>query len=245
RGRRARTRLGVLVAIGAVLILGGGCRTKGATHPHDPRVRLEALLEDWRRVREDGATCEQRRPGETPLIDCERTRKRIERLAIEFPRDPQVLLAHAVVGFESGRIAEAAQDLDALRRFMPAQPDAALLRSRIAITEGNLRFARRLLDEQIELTPDHAGLRELSASVHYLDGHHDAALRDLERARRLGAPLWRTRYHEGLIAEARGASSRAARAYRASLDENPGFGPARARLRALDAMAEEEPPERP
>jgi len=232
-----RARLATLVAIGTALVLAGGCRTPEGPHPHDPRARLAVLLEQWTRVRGDGATCEQQGPGETPLIDCERTRKRIERLAIEFPRDPDVLLANAVVAFETGRPEDAAQDLDALRRVTPIHPDAASLRARIAISQGNLRFARRLLDEQIELSPDHARLHELSATVHYLDERHDAALRDLDRARRLGAPRWRSRYHEGLIAEARGASDEAARAYRMSLEENPGFAPARSRLRALDAMA--------
>jgi len=234
---RGWAQLATRVAIGMGLVLAGGCRTPVGPHPYDPRARLAVLLEEWTRVREDGATCEQRSPDETPLVDCARTRKHIARLAIEFPRTPEVLLANAVVSFEAGRPEDAAQDLDALRRIAPIHPDAALLRARIAIAQGNLRFARRLLDEQIELSPDHATLYELSATVHYLDERHEAALRDLDRARRLGAPCWRTRYHEGLIAEARGASEPAGRAYRMSLDENPGFAPARSRLRALDAMA--------
>ncbi len=238
RQRRGRRRSRIVLLPGLLSMAGclgllAGCRSTPPPNPHDPHVRLAAFLEQWSQVREDGSSCDERRPGKTPLIDCERTRKGLERLSIEFPYDPEVLLANAVVSYESGRVEDAGKELDALRRITPVQPDAALLRARIAIDEGNLRFARRLLDEQIELVPDHASLHELSAAVHYLEQHYDQALRELRLARRLGAPAWRTAYHEGLVAEAREEYPAAARAYRTSLEDNPGFAPARSRLRGL------------
>lgn len=228
-----------LLLLAVVLAWTAGCRTPSpaaAGNPHDPRAQLATLLSAWHSAHRDGGTCEQRRPEETPLVDCEHLRKQIERLAIAFPNDPDVLLANAVVAFEAGRPEEAEKDLDALRRIDPIQPEATLLRARIAISEGNLRLARRMLDEQIELTPDHAGLRELSSSVLYLEERYDEAGFELEIASRLGAPAWRVAYHRGLIFEATGRDSEAENAYRVALELEPAFDPARSRLRALAVM---------
>ncbi len=223
-----------LFACALVLVL--GCRTPSdpaASNPHDPRPRLASLIAAWQSAHRDGRSCEQSRPEETPLVDCERIRKEIERLAITFPNHPDVLLANAVVAFEAGRKDEAEKDLDALRRIDPIQPEATLLRARIAIAEGNLRFAGRLLDEQIELTPDHAGLHELSSSLLYLEERYDDAGFELELAARLGAPAWRVAYHRGLIFEATGRLAEAENAYRVCLDLEPDFAPGGSRLRAL------------
>jgi len=205
-------------------------------NPHAARSRLEPLVAAWDRARAEDGGCEQRRPQETPLVDCEAVSREIARLALEFPRDPDVLLAAAVVDFERGRTEDALKTLDVLRSVRSIHPEAVVLRARIAIDEGNLRFARRLLEEQRDLVPDHAGLWELLASVAYLEGEYADADRSLDIAGRLGAPAWRLAYHRGLIAEASGRSERAARAYRACLESAPDFAPARSRLRALEAM---------
>ena len=102
-----------------------------------------------------------------------------------------------------------------------------MLRTQIAIDEGNLRFAQPLLDEQPELTADHPGPRELPASVAYLQGEYAQADRSLEIARQLGAPAWRVAYHRGLIAEASDRPEREAQAYAECLETAPDFAPAR------------------
>jgi len=221
------------------LAVAPGCRSTSSSldlGARDPGSQLATLLDAWRSAHRDGATCEQSRADETPLVDCERLRKQIERLAVEFPNHPDVLLANAVVAFEAGRREEAEKDLDALRRIAPIQPEATLLRARIAISEGNLRLARRMLDEQIELTPDHSGLYELSSSVMYLETRYDDAGIELETASRLGAPAWRVAYHRGLILEATGRRAEAAGAYRVCVELEPDFAPARSRLRALAVL---------
>lgn len=239
-GRRGLVALLLAVSLAATT----ACRTPGAgasDNPHDPKAQLARLLTAWQSAHRDGDRCEQRRPDETPLVDCERIRMQMERLAIAFPNDPDVLLANAVVAFEAGRPESAEKDLDALRRIDPIQPEATLLRARIAITEGNLRLARRVLDEQIELTPDHAGLRELSSSIHFLEERYDEAAFELEIASRLGAPAWRVAYHRGLIFEAVGRDPEAASSYRVALELEPDFDPARSRLRALAVTGDARP----
>lgn len=240
RSSHALARLPVVAILAAValsILFGAtGCRTpRDFTSPRggDPQARLGALLEAWHARQADGRSCEQDRPSETPLVDCERIRKQIERLTVEFPSHPEVLLANAVVAFEAGRREEAEKDLDVLRRLDPVHPEAALLRARLAIADGNLRLARRMLDEQIGLTPDHAGLHELSSSVFYLEERWSDAAYELELASRLGAPAWRVAYHQGLIFESTGRLEEAANAYRVCLDAEPDFQPAQSRLRAL------------
>lgn len=235
---RARARTGALIGL-LVVGLAGGCRTPASSldlGSRDPSEQLAVLLGAWESTRREGSTCQQRKPAETPLVDCERLRKQIERLSIEFPNDPDVLLANAVVAFESGRREEAEKDLDVLRRIDPIRPEAALLRARIAASEGNLRLAGRVLDEQIELTPDHAGLYELSSSVLYLEERWSEATRELETASRLGAPAWRVAYHRGLILEGSGRRAEAADAYRVCVELEPDFAPARSRLRGLAVL---------
>jgi tetratricopeptide (TPR) repeat protein len=215
------------------------CQSTPPPNPLAARSRLAPLLEAWERAQTEDGGCEERRPTETPLTDCEAVSNGIARLAIEFPRDPDILLAAAVVDFERGRKDNALKTLDVLRSVEAIHPEAAILRARIAIEEGNLRFARRLLDEQRELTPDHAGLWEMLASVAYLEEEYAKADRSLDIAARLGAPAWRVAYHRGLVAEASSRPERAIQAYEVCLEEAPDFAPARSRLRALVVMGEE------
>jgi predicted Zn-dependent protease len=216
------------MAIAAVAL---GCETP--VERHDPHARLAELLAEWRGIRETGRSCDERGPRETPLVDCERIQRAVVDLAIEFPRDPAILQANAVVAFEARRRAEAQMYLDSLLALQPVQPDAAVLRSQIAIQEGNLRYAERLLTEQIELRPDHELLRETLAAVLYLQGDLDGASASLDVAGRLGGPGWRLAYHRGLVAEAAGDASGAAQLYRESLELEPGFEPAASRLKGL------------
>ena len=235
--RRDRRFSSLALALATVGLL-AACQSPPPPNPHSARQRLEPLVEAWERARLEDGGCEQRKATETPLIDCEAVSRAILRLAVEFPRDPDVLLAAAVVDFDRGREQSALKTLDVLRRVEPIHPKAAVLRTRIAIDEGNLRFARRLLDEQRELTPDHAGLWEMLASIAYLQGEYAEADRNLVVALRLGAPAWRVAYHRGLVAEASGRLERAARAYADCLEAAPDFAPARSRLRALSVLNE-------
>ena len=238
--RRGRSRRGV-VCLASLLCLAMvvACQSTPKPNPLAARTRLETLLEAWDRARTEGGGCEERRATDTPLTDCEAVSQGVALLAVEFPRDPEVLLALAVVDFERGRKEDALKTLDVLRSIEPIHPKAAVLRARIAIDEGNLRFARRMLEEQRELTPDHAGLWEMLASVAYLEGEHAEADRSLDIAGRLGAPAWRVAYHRGLVAEASGRPDQAARAYSACLEAAPDFAPARSRLRGLAVKSDD------
>ena len=120
-----------------------------------------------------------------------------------------------------------------------AQPrpfaDAAVLRSQIALEEGNIPFAKRLLEQEIKLVPDHAGLHENYAAALYLDGKLPDSRNELTVASTLGAPRWRVAYHLGLIEEASGRRDEASKLYAEALAGNPNWAPAQSRLKALRA----------
>ncbi|MGH0034496.1 MAG: tetratricopeptide repeat protein [Myxococcota bacterium] len=208
----------------------GGCAT---TDEHSPDVRLSAIVETWRDQQAAGIGCQDGYEAQRPVVDCRRLMKALERLALDFPRHPDILFAAATLAREDGMPDKAQSYLAALSLVRPIHPEAGILRARIAMDQGNLPLAERALREQIELAPDHSGLREVFASVAYLRGDFDVATRRLRAAERLGAPDWRIAYHRGLVAEAQGRTDEASAHYRRSIDANPGFARARSRLAGL------------
>ena len=154
---------------------------------------------------------------------------------MECPSNPDVLMANAVLAFQGRNFARAQQLIDELLALGPAYPDAAALRARIALEEGNAPFAARFLEQQIQRTGDHAGLREVYASALFLMKRFTDAEEQLNIADRLGAPHWRVLYGLGLIEEAQGHFAEARLRYQAALRERPGWAPAESRVKALEA----------
>jgi tetratricopeptide (TPR) repeat protein len=164
---------------------------------------------------------------------CAGLRRNIERQAMLCPAHAPTKLVNAVLAYDAGETAKAQGFLDAIFERPHSDPDAAALRARIAVDEGNVRFAQRFTEEQLRLAPDHAGLREIHAATLFLVGEHERAQRELVVAKMLGAPPWRVAYHLGLIEEALGQAELARQRYAEALQGNPGFTAARARLNAL------------
>ncbi len=231
RSRSTWLRVGVLLG----LVVTFACAsTDDPRGPNDPDVRLTKLLEEWNGVREIGGSCASG-GRKYPYSDCGRIQAAIERLVLEFPTHPRILVANAVIAYETQQPDKATSYLDALIDMERAQPGAVVLRSRLAIREGNLPYAQRLLEEQVALKPDAAELREALASVHYLLGAYDQARRELRIAGRLGAPTWRIAYNCGLLEEAEGNPEAAIEYYQDALEDNPMWFRARSRLRGLES----------
>jgi tetratricopeptide (TPR) repeat protein len=150
-------------------------------------------------------------------------------------------MVNAVLAYDEKQFVKSQQLLDSLFSLRAVHPEAAVLRARLALDEGNTPFALRYLEQQIQLSPDHAGLRELHASTLYSVGRLDDARASLTVAERLGAPNWRIAYGRGLIEESAGNSAEARVYYEAALRARPGWGPAEARLRALNAASGQAP----
>ena len=162
-------------------------------------------------------------------------RRQSENLLFRHPDHVDARMLAALLAYEADDPAEAARHLDYVLRVDPATPDAALLRARIALEEGNPQLAKTLLDAQVELRPDHAGLREAHASALYLTGHLDEAREALDEAERLGAPVGRIAYNRGLIAEESGDLVLAAKLYEQALEDVPHWSLPSQRLRGIRA----------
>ncbi|MFQ5749177.1 MAG: tetratricopeptide repeat protein [Planctomycetota bacterium] len=164
-------------------------------------------------------------------------RAEVRQLALSFPRNPRVLFVNALLAYQAGEKERAQEYLDSLFHFQAAFAPAAVLRARIALDDGNLSLADRVLAHQITLLPGEAELREVYAGILFLEGHLESAQENLTVAVNLGAPFWRVSYLRGLLSEHQGERENATRYYEKALDSRPGFLPAVSRLAALKAGA--------
>ena len=221
-------------AAGLLLVL-----TTAACAAHSPVAaraecsRPDAQLQEWVHALEAQQAMGCPDVGRSRARSCAELRRNVERLALLCPGHGPTKMVNAVLAYDAGETAKAQQFLDDLFERPHSDPDAAMLRARIAIDEGNVRFAQRFTEEQIRLAPDHAGLRELHAAALFLRRDFLGAQRDLVSARNLGAPDWRVAYHLGLIEEALGQPELARQRYVEALQTRPDWPAARARLAAL------------
>jgi tetratricopeptide (TPR) repeat protein len=201
---------------------------------YDADVQLADVLRPLEELRAKGCSAGTNRGAGS---ECDRLESEIARLAVVCPGHAPTLMANAVIAYDEHRPQESQQYLDQILSQPRAYPDAAVLRAQIALEEGNVPFARRLVDQQIMLAPDHAGLHEVRAATFFVDRRLDDARAELTKAGALGAPRWRVAYHLGMIEELSGHPDDAARLYTEALQGNPAFAAADSRLRALRAGA--------
>ncbi|MBL8861918.1 MAG: tetratricopeptide repeat protein [Planctomycetes bacterium] len=217
-----------------VALLAGGCATSSFGHRSencDPDQRLEQLLDAYESGRNGGINS-----SGNLLADCQRARNAIERLALEFPAHAPTLLAAGQLAYENGEREKAQNYVDQIFRLQPIYPAAGVLRAQIATDEGNVPLARRVLETQIQYTPDHALLRESHAKVLFLSGDLSGAASAVDAAEALGAPAWRVAFHRGLIAEKAGRAAEARAQYQACIDANPSYAAAKSRLSGMNAQ---------
>jgi tetratricopeptide (TPR) repeat protein len=161
-------------------------------------------------------------------------RLKIEQLSGQFPTHIPTLMACAVLAVESKEYAKAQSYLDHVLAQETVNPNAVVLRSKLAMQEGNLSLAKRMLLKQIHLTPDNYQLRETYAAALYLTAEYEEATKNLLLAEKLGSPKGRVKYHLGLIEEAKGNKNVAMTYYKSALSSEPPFKPANPRLKALE-----------
>lgn len=224
------------VGLSVMAVLTGACGVKtaaplGRQQCDNASVQLAAVLQPFEALRANGCGVGLDAQGS----ECDRLRREIERLAAVCPAHAPTLMANAILAYDDRRSADAQQYLDQILAQPQTHPDAAILRARIAIEEGNAAFALRLLSDEIVLAPDQSGLRETYAGALYLVGRLADAARELTIAGSLGAPRWRIAYHLGLVDEASGRLGDAATLYAEAVAANPGFAAAESRLKALRA----------
>jgi tetratricopeptide (TPR) repeat protein len=199
---------------------------------YNPDVQLAKVLRPLEDLRAKGCEIEESTAG--PMT-CDGLQQELQRLMVICPNNTPILIANAVVAYDERNPVQAQQFLDQALGQPGRFPDAAVLRARIAIEDGNVPFARRLLEQHIRLVPDHAGLHETLGAALYLEGRLPEATLELTTARALGAPAWRIAYHLGLVEEAAGRFEDASRHYGEALQGNPSWPQAQSRFNALRA----------
>jgi len=224
----------ISLCLGLLVLFTSGCTTGSFGHREEncnPDQQLDQLLTAYEEGRNDGVNS-----SGNVLVDCERARNAIERLALQFPAHAPTLLAAGTLAYEAGEPEKSQNYLDQLFRAQPAHPEAGVLRSRIAVDEGNFQLAQRVLAMQIQYTPDNAALREALSGLLYMSGDLQGSRAAIDAAETLGAPAWRVAYHRGLVAEAAGNSGEAQTQYQACLDANPSFSAAKSRLSGMKSQ---------
>ena len=217
----------------------------------DPEIRLERLLDVYEHSKEPGGpwcACytdledldwigEGWDCGDDAhvIVDCHRVQNEIERLSFEFPEYIPALLANAMIAYEMRDRVKAGRFLDQVFQREPAHPEAALMKSRLMLDDGNLPTAKRLLAEQMQLSPAHAGLREANANILFLEGRYEMARAEMRIAEDLGASPARMAFNLGLIAETQGDLDGAADMYSRALEFNSEMGRASERLAGVNA----------
>jgi tetratricopeptide (TPR) repeat protein len=191
------------------------------------------LAEAWDLLEEARSTaggCDRDARG---MNRCRALRGEIERIAFVCPNHIPSLMTTAVLAYEDKDFARAGERLDSILNMVKVHPDAAVLRARISLEEGNLPFTLTFLKQRIELSPDHAQLREVYGATLFLSGRMDEAKAQLAVAEQLGAPRWRVAYHLGLFEERQGQAQNARRLYQESSDLKPGWELPVARMNGL------------
>lgn len=213
-----------LFALLLSLVASAGCAVWNPDYEPDPDRKLRDLL---RPARDTSRVLDE--------VTQERMRFSVERLATRHPSHVPSQVAAAALLFDAGEPQRAQGYVERAMTLEPSNVEARCLRVRIAVADGSLDLARKLVDDGLRMRPDAAALYESSAWLHQLEGRHDDALRALAAAASLDAPSWRIAFHRGLIEELRGNLDDAETHYQAAIDADPNCVQARQRLAGLTA----------
>jgi len=237
--RFAETIFAKLRVAVALPLLAAGCAnmdTYRADYP-EPNDRLDHVLALYKLNLEDGKECHDILRPRSETGDCARLLSELDRLVMEFPSHGRILLANAVLSYEAGRKEVAQAMLDRLLAQGGSQPEAAILRARIALEQGNVSGAVHLLERQTMLAPGNLELRSALASAYYASGDYARARNLLLTAGMDAHEPWEHAYHLGLLAEAEEDWQGACEHYRQALRHRADFVPARARIIGLTRYA--------
>lgn len=222
------------LAAAAVVVI-SGCSTVDTYRSEypEPGQRLDHVLALFEYNRIEGVECNDMLVPQRETRDCARLLSELDQLMTEFPSHPRILMANAVYQYKAERKDRAQLALDRLLSQSRAQPEAAILRARIALEEGNTVFAQQLLMRQISLAPERVDLRSALASVHFASGEYQKARNMLNLVRSGSKVPWEVSYHFGLIAEGEKDWTSACGHYQGALRDKADYGPAMSRLVGL------------
>lgn len=230
---------GSLLAVAAAVLF-SACQTAApptCDTPKDPDVAICELRAAWQSAPGcqlySGAPCAS--GGETRSRAM--VRRQAENLAFRYPDHIDTRMFCGILAYEAENPVDATRHLDHVLRIRPDTPEAAVLRARIAMEDGNTQYAVRVLEDMRSLRPDSYSVREGLASAYYMNEQHELAHEAIDSAERLGAPAWRISYNRGLLAELDGELPEAYVHYRDAIAQAPDWNMPRERMEGLSSIA--------
>lgn len=202
--------------------------------PSDPDVAAESLRVAWESALPDRLYGSYRGERGQQLRSRAMVRRQVGNLAFRHPDHVPTRTLAGIMAYEAGDPIEATRHLDHVLRQAPRSPDVAVLRARIALEQGSTAYATGLLQDQIRLSPSHAGLREAQASAYFMTDDFSAASAALSAAEGLGSPSERIAYNRGLIHEQEGRTAAAIEMYKKAVELAPGWSMPSERLAGLE-----------
>lgn len=227
-------RIVQLLGVSAFVFL-TGCASLSDSYTlaiEDPNAEAEMILEQYYQHLNAGVECHPDHRAKS-FADCDGLLVRASHLYTGFPQNERVRLTLALMLYQSDRKAQASFLLDQLLAGSRPRPEAAILRARMAMEEGNTGLASSLLTQQLRNNPLHSQLHEVMSAVHFLNRNYPGAFQELSLSERLGAPDWRVAYHRGLIFEHQRDIAAACEQYVFAYTRNPEFVAPQSRLLAL------------
>lgn len=190
------TRLSVLAI---ALILNSGCGSTRLAQSYQPDDQLQTLLSKYEVGPLNGIQCQGQK---AIIIDCERLSSELGAMSMTYPHHQKIGLTAAIVYQQIDKNIDSQLILDRLLSMQQPLSGAVVLRSQLAMQAGNINHARSILMQQLQIEPSHPELHSNLAATYYLEGRYEKAESVITTADRLGAPLWKTSYHLGLVHEA-------------------------------------------
>jgi len=213
----------LVLFVGALALASSGCRSLADIEAdYDPDREVASIREamddelDARRVRA--------------------LRRRAEDVVLRAPRHPGALAAAGILAYEDDDAETAQVLLDRALALDAAVPGAAVTRARVAIDQGNSALAVGVLEDGLRRAPADPLIRETLAGVLFLEERFDESRTRIDEAGALGAPLWRTAFHRGLIEETLGHWDAAEAHYELALEHRPEDRTTQERLAGLRAV---------
>lgn len=206
--------------------------TYRAAYP-EPNDRLDHVLALYKINLADGKECHDIKRPRSQTMDCARLLVELDRLVAEFPSNRRILVANAIFSYKAQRTEIAQLMLDRALAQGGSQAEAAILRARIALEQGNVTGAIQLLERQLMLAPGNLDLRSALASAYYASGEYERARNLLLSVGMKSHNPPEHHYHLGLLAEGEEDWATACAHYRQALGFESDFIPARARIIGL------------
>lgn len=126
----------------------------------------------------------------------------LERLALLSPNHVPTLMTAAVIAYQSEDAPRTQRYLDWVLGIDPRNVEAAVLRIRLLVEQGNLSRAKSFTEEFLQIAPEQPQVWESYAAVLYMQEDYAGARQALENGMALTDGEDCVQYHLGLIAEA-------------------------------------------